>query len=203
MTALSSDLFLKAFYHSTDTDSKVELLNNYWQQLWRTASSDLPAQGVSLPPAYMQRLNNDMSGWWDFHTRYFDSVFKRALDPRDLWGGGLQSTYQAELGSWKDRFVQDLNDMLASAPKQLVTDALTARNVDPDMQFQTFPESTQAQGKGVPPLLWGLGAGVLLIGFGIWASHTSEGYRRSQPRAYYSGEPRFQPRSRRSTRVAA
>lgn len=163
------DLFVKNLSMLKETDDQVDLLNNYWQQLDRVS-------GV-LPPPIRARLDSDLKNWWTWRTAYYDAVFRRALDPRDLWGGGLESKYERELGGWRDRYLEMMASVTAATPG--AAEALIRQGVDPDLAFQEFPTA-----KGDSGFLWGIGAVVVLVGFGAYAAFSSEGYRKSQHSAY-------------------
>src|SRR5574342_423657 len=170
-----ADLFTKGFYHARTTDEQVELLNNYFQNLWRSATA------LGAGDDVLQKLDVDMKNWWDFRTQYFDSVFRRAADPRDLWGAGLQASYEGRLGDWRNRFLADMDLVLKSAPG--AQEDLIARGLDPELQLQSFPRGTGDRSP-VAQIVWGLGVAAVLVGFGIWASFKSEGYRPERPRAW-------------------
>jgi hypothetical protein len=169
------NLFLKNFSMLRETDDQVDLLNNYWVLLARSAKG--------LDPQLQARLDSDEANWWTWRTQYYDAVFRRALDPTDLWGGGAQSKYERELGGWKDRYLEMMEAVIAAVPG--AAEELIGQGVDPDLQFQSFPDA-----KGNSGFLWGLGAVVLLVGFGAYAAFSSEGYRKSQHSAYRRSRPR-------------
>lgn len=161
-----SDLFTKGTWFARSTDEQVELLNNYWHLLQRSVPHELRSA-----PAY-RRLLVDMDGWWRWKLGYDDAVFRRAFSAvAQLWGGGLQAQYERELGAWKDRYLSDLEAVLAVAPQ--VTDRLVERGVDPDLHFREFPSAEGGDGS-----LWvGVGVVVLLVGFGAWSSYRMRGGR--------------------------
>lgn len=182
------DLFLRSWNSARSTDEQVDLLNNYWQELWRSATS-----AANLSPEIMRRLDADMGNWWTYRQSYYEAIFRRALDPRDLWKGGLQSNYEQQLGVWRDRYLKDLDTVLKAAPE--TREDLIARGVDPETAFKGFPKSEPDYG-----FFWGLGAVAVLVSFGAWAAFRSEGYRRSRPMAYAerraASVSRFEPRQR-------
>ena len=165
---LDADFFLRGTWFARSTDEKVALLNNYWHELQRSASS----AGLRDTPEF-RRLQADMGNWWTWKQSYDESAFRRAASAiAQLWGGGLQSQYERELGAWKDRYVEDLNAILAIAPPT-VPEALVNRGVDPDLQFQQFPSADAPDGS-----IWvGVGVVVLLVGFGAWSSYRMRGPR--------------------------
>lgn len=171
----NADLFIKGFSALRTTDERVDLLNNYWQQLWRSVA----ATGQTLPQDVAEKLDADMANWWDWRTRYYDAIFRRAVDPRDLWGSGLQTSYEKELGAWKDRYLADLELVLQVVPE--AEQELIRRQVDPEIAFQEYPT---ASGGSPWPFYVGLGAVVLLVGAGAYFAFRTEGYRKSQPGAY-------------------
>lgn len=163
---LSPDIFTRGLWFARSTDEQVELLNNYWQQLDREART----AGLMGSPQYSQ-LTSDMGNWWSWKQSYDDAVFRRAATAvAQIWGGGLQSQYERELGAWKDRFLEDMNAILAAAP--VARQGLIDRGLDPEIRFQQFPNADAADGS----VFVGLGVVVLLVGFGAWASY------RVQPR---------------------
>lgn len=164
----SADLFTKGFYSARSTDEKIELLNNYWQLLWRSAMAQGP-----LPAEVGRRLDADMGNWEAYRVRYGDAILRRAFDPRDAWAGGLQSSFERELGTWKNRYLDDLKLVTQALPA--TAEDLIAKGVDPDTAFKEFPSPNKDFS-----FWWGMGAVVLLMGFGAWAAFSSEGYRRSQ-----------------------
>ena len=168
----NSSLFTKGFYSARSTDEKVDLLNNYWQLLSRAVAAK-----TQLSTGLRNRLDADMNNWWAWRTSYYDAIFRRAFDPRDLWAGGLQATYERELGGWKNRYLEDMNAIVDAEPA--VAEELIRLGVDPDRAFTEFPSGSKDYS-----LWWGLGAVTLLVGFGAYAAFTSEGYRRSQHDAF-------------------
>jgi hypothetical protein len=122
------DLFTKGIWSNYELDKRVETLNNYWQNLWRSGGSRLPPDSKAA-----KLLDQYMAGWEDFKQRYNDAIFRRALDPFGLWGA--KADYESELNDvWVPRFIETMTLAITSDP--LIESGLKARHVDMDVYLQ-------------------------------------------------------------------
>jgi hypothetical protein len=175
----ASDFFTESTWAFKSVDDKVALLNNYWHHLQREASS----QGLMPGDPVYDRVLLDMDNWWTWKTKYDDAILRRAFTGLAwIWGGGTQAELERELGRWKDRWIEDMEAVIAAKPS--VAPGLINRGVDPEIELQEFPSKENNR-----PLIIGLGVVVLLVGFGAWASFKARGFtpkpqRRSPRKAY-------------------
>lgn len=152
------DFFTKGVWVHAGTDETVETLNNYWQNLWRSATES----GLTRQDPVMKVLDRDMGAFVDFKRRYDDRIFARAADPFAIWGA--QADFEQELKTvWIPRFETDLAQFVAADPR--IQRGLADRGVD----VASLKERTGARQSGLGWQFWaGAGAVIALIGTGVF-----------------------------------
>jgi len=120
------DLFL-ALWKEANTDQRVELLNNYYQSLERSARS----AGLSYGDTAYRRLDADLGAFWSWRGRYNEAIFRRAMP----FGG---SSWEDELDVWRDKWEERRKEIAAAVGRKELEAQMQARGVDP--RFVERPE---------------------------------------------------------------
>lgn len=110
------DLF-RALYLQADQEQRVELLNNYWQLLWRAARR----AGVASNSDYMKRLDAVMGTWWTFRQQYFNAALRRWVPFTRAWND--------EIDAWSGKWQTFYEEAVSLAPE--VARILTLQGIDP------------------------------------------------------------------------
>ncbi len=168
--------FFYAMWPWQDTDQQVALLNNYFQQLDRSART----AGLSRQHPAMQELDATMASWWSFKQQYGQDVLKFMPWGRD-WEG--------ELNLWHTKF-DEHRAALSAVAKQKLEEELRRRGVDTrllrieepgltERLEELLAEGSESLRKTVrTAVFWPvLGVGVLTLGV-VWIVT-----RAAQPRA--------------------
>jgi len=153
------DFFTQGIWSNAALDKRVEVLNNYWQNLWRAGGKRVDPSSVAG-----RHIAQYMQGWEDFRHRYNDAIFARAADPFGLWGA--KSDFESEINDvWLPRFNQTMQEIIVADP--LVQKGLEQRNVDVDAYMAQSGLNPDGTSKGSNTGLYvGVAVTVVLIGIG-------------------------------------
>jgi hypothetical protein len=126
--------FYQRIWLEGDLEKQVELLNNYFQNLWRSAVS----AGLSRSSPAMKRLDADMGAWVRWKSEYNEAILRRWLPFGRDW--------EDELKQYRRLFERNYNDILIAGAER-AREELQSRGVRPELlpaQDSAFESAQQA-----------------------------------------------------------
>lgn len=161
------DAFM-ALWKDADLDRQVALLNNYWQQLHRSAL----ASGLTMASDSVRKLDQDMAAWSSWKEGYEQAVFRRAIPFGSSGWADQLNDY------WFSLFHEDVARIAAEAGdalrRELEDRGVDPRRVEPELSvvdnlIEVSQRAASATAKASrSALFWPLAAiGVFALG-SIW-----------------------------------
>lgn len=126
--------FYERIWLEGDLEKQVELLNNYFQNLHRSAV----AAGIPRTSPVMVQLDADMGAWWNWKQDFNEAILRRWMPFGRDWDD--------ELTEYRRIFEQNHRDVLRVGAEKVRAEALS-RGVRPELlpnQDSAFESAQQA-----------------------------------------------------------